>query len=291
MISFGHVVRLNKTIINVDGTAGTAGTLTVATTSGLGVGARYQILSEDGYCDNIVIVNLSDSSTIIVNKLARNYGTGSKIGQPASTFGLTNGVSTPLGYWYPVSAWGDVGTAGTSTISHGLMPLTSPGLYNYLFFNEQKYLLTPTTVSYLSTTFPSGYIMGHLGNYHLFGYLAADSDVMVANNDGSFSSTGTGLLGTASSAGTASLIDSSKAWGTNELIGKFCVITGGSGTAAGGVKKITGNDATSFIADSNWGIMPVSGAIYIVADDVRRGFQNQLYNAVYVLITSTMPPA
>lgn len=290
-IVFGHLGNRGTTLLtNAHGTAGTAGTLTVSTASGLGYGGKLQIISEDGYCENLSIVSVPDSQTVIVNKLSRNYGTGSIIGAPASVFGITNGPSYH-NWWWPVSAWGDSGTAGTNiTLYYSTSPISNPALHN-LFFNEQKYILTPLTIN---TTDAVGTIYGDFGSNFLYGILSAEQDVFIANNDGSFSSAGGGC-GTATSCGTAALIDSSKSWGTNALSNRFCVFTGGSGTAAsaiGKVKKITGNDATSFSVDGGgWGIYPpVSGSLYILADDVRRGLSNIFANSSYITITSTACP-
>lgn len=149
-------------------------------------------------------------------------------------------------------------------------------------------MLVPYVINNVSAAAP-GVLIGCTGNF-IYGYIITQLDVAIANSDGSISTAGTGLFGTASSAGTDSLIDSSKSWGTDELVGKFCVITGGSGTAAGGVKKITGNDATSFTADSNWKIQPVSGSIYMLSDFARRMVPNVIGSYTMCLITSTKYP-
>ncbi|HPE06243.1 MAG TPA: hypothetical protein PLW50_00825 [Smithellaceae bacterium] len=282
---FGHIPTRQGFVVNAHGTAGTAGTLTVASTSGLGKGVNIQIVGTNGYCDRAFVISSPNSSTIIVNKLAVDYGTGSKIGTPASTFGITNGPSY-YGYWYPVSVWGDSGTAGTSTLSYTLIVATPQ--FNSILFSENKYILSPYIISNVSSAVP-GSLIGCTKHF-LYGYMPTQLDVAIANNDGSISTAGTGSFGTASSAGTASLIDSSKAWGADELVGKFCVITGGSGTAAGGVKKITGNDATSFTADSNWKIQPVSGSVYMLSDFARRQMQNVIGSYSMYLITDTKVP-
>lgn len=284
---FGHVSARIGIVLGAHGTAGTAGTLTVATTSGLGVGKRMQMVGDDGYIENIQISKIVNSSTIIVNQLSRNYGTGSKLGAPASTFGLTNGQAY-YNTWYPVSPWGDSGTAGTSTLSYDIAGVY-PQHYYTLFFNEVKYVPGKYFITSALATTP-GAVIGAMSNNFLQAQVVAEGDVMVANNDGSFSTAGTGSLGTASSAGDASIIDSGKSWGANELIGKFCVVTGGSGTAAGGVKKVTGNDSTSLTLDSNWYIKPVSGSVYILTDLVSRGKLYYLGAWLHVNLTSTTAP-
>lgn len=282
-ITFGHIVSTpERPLINVQGTAGTAGTLTVATTSGIGKGGFFTIIGADGYSDKLSVIEVIDSSTIIVDKLATNYGTGSIIGRPASLFF----IHTPFGAYstiYPCCAPGDTGQ-GTSSQTITPSVLSTPGINSYQFYNEGKCILAPILAWYPAATAPGGFF-GHIA--HAFnGKYTTDNDALIANNDGGFST-----AGTAASAGDNTLIDSSKAWSANELTNKFCVITGGSGTAAGGIKKITGNDSTSITVDSNWHIKPVSGSTYKIADIVRRGINLYLHTNICLLITVTAPPA
>lgn len=283
----GHACRVGV-IVNAQGTAGTAGTLTVATTAGLGIGMKLQILSPEGYTDNVHITDIVDSSTVIVNKLAVNYGTGSKIGSPASVFGVSMGPSYYYNF-YPVSGWGDSGTSGTSSMYYTIGQVSSY-LNSSILFNEQQAVLARYIVGYFAATVP-GVLVGFVSENHLQGISTNDWDAVVANNDGSFATAVASQWGTASSngsAGSAVFFDSGKAWNADELSGKFCVITGGSGTAAGVIKKITGNDATSFVVDSNWVVPPVSGSTYILVDVVRR---YMIYNLGNNLLTSTAPPS
>lgn len=444
----GHVPRTGV-VTSAHGTAGTAGTLTVASTAGLGKGLHLQIVSSEGYADNIAIMDVINSSTVIVDKLAINYGTGSKIGAPASVFGISMGPSY-YSYFYPTAAWGDIGTAGTSTVYY---PYYSYAPITAILFNEQATVLSKIAVSNAQATLWPGTVLGFLGDGFRQGISTNDWDVMVGNNDGGFSTAGTGSFGTASSSwsvfspqphdggfeswddaytptywsiggGTAGSIaresttkkvgtysakivrsgtnkelgqtittydgetiawwvgktvsigawvycttasgcrltiwdgaaeiaeaihpgggwqfligtitvsedanniniyctvildctayfdsvsivegsaywdgtnglspyiniikDTTQSWGTNAQVGRFCVITGGSGTAAGSIKKITGNDATSLTLDSNWKITPLSGVTYILTDVVRR---YSVYNQGNILITSTAPPS
>lgn len=286
-LMFGHVSDRIGLVCSAHGTAGTAGTLTVASTAGIGVGQRLQMIGDDGYAENLYVSEIVDSSTILVNNLSRNYGTGSKIGAPASTFGLTNGP-TYHGSWYPVSAWGDTGTAGTSTLSYSTYGVVLQ-YFLTLLFNEVKYVPSRGFIANIAATAP-GAVYGSISDKFLMTTVTTENDVIVANNDGSLSTAGTGSFGTAASGGNATLIDSSKSWGADEMVGKFCVITGGSGTAAGGVKKITGNDSTSLTMDSNWYIKPVSGSIYILADLVARG-KPYIFNAACAMqLTDTLAP-
>jgi hypothetical protein len=281
-VAFGHVKRMDNSVpINAHGTAGTAGTLTVATTAGLGFGQRVQITGS-GCLENLEITGIPDSSTIVVNNLRYNYGTGAKLGSPVSSFGITNGVGYQ--YFYPCCTPEENGTAGTSTFKYTFTPIVTPGISNFLFFNEKKYILMPLSV--LEATYQ---IALRFSDYFKYGVSATDRDVMIANNDGSLSTASTGYYGTASSATVNTLIDSSQAWGTNFFAGKYCTLT--AGTAGSSVKKITGNDATSLTMDSNWNVVPVGGStVYILADNVNRYLANT-FTSIYALITSTVPPS
>lgn len=282
-ITFGHIKSKSseRVLVNAHGTAGTAGTLTVATTSGIAKNKSFTIIGADGNSEFFTVVDVIDSSTIVVNKLSTNYGTGSIIGNPASLFFIHTPYAVNQSL-YPCCAPGDTGK-GTSAQVITTSYLGTPAFYSWQFYSEGKSVLCPVFAWITGTTIPSGFY-GYVA--HVFcAKFTADNDVVIANNDGGIST-----AGTAASAGDNTLIDSSKTWSANELTNKFCVIIGGSGTAAGGLKKITGNDSTSFTVDSNWYIKPVSGSTYKIADLARRCFYMYMATGIGFLVTATTAP-
>jgi hypothetical protein len=255
-IMFGHVpVRLDNFITPAVGTAGTAGTITIASSSGQGIGKNIQIAGEEG-CDSLLITASPDAVTRRVTALPRNYGTSARIGAPASVFGITTTYSPSF---YPVSTWGDSGVT-VSTNVWTIAALANPGLYNYLSYSQKKYLLTPFFIWYNSASNP-GASIGLLGNNLVSPYNPVAMGGMLLNNDNSFPfiSMITGHLDN-------TLSDSTQSWAVNQHAGRFCIISDGGG--AGAAKKILSNTSDTLTLDSSWHpyYMPGGGSIYRIAD-------------------------
>lgn len=286
---FGHLpMRFDNNITTAQGTAGTAGTITIASTAGMGIGKRIQICGNAGEgIDSLVITGAPDATTRIVDKLPRNYGSGSIIGAPASVFGcfyVTNAN------FFPVSLWGDSGTAGTATASLTIGALNT--FNSILFYNEGKYYAGPWFVYKTDTTFP-GQAMGGFGNNIINSYNPQLLDAVLFNNDDSFPEPFmlTGI--------TANTISNNKcSWTVNEHAGKFCVIVGGQAT--GVVKKILSNTSDTLTLDSDWydiivglsayTLFPSGGTEFKIVDSVYRGIVSLFNNYGYMKLTSTTVP-
>ncbi|HPE06244.1 MAG TPA: hypothetical protein PLW50_00830 [Smithellaceae bacterium] len=280
-IIFGHLpVRFDNNITNAQGTAGTAGTITIASSAGQGVGKRIQIVGDEG-CDSLIITASPDATTRKLIALPRNYGTGAVIGSPATTFGCGYVTSN---WWFPVSMWGDAGTTVGTTYLYA-QNISSPALGSLSFYNEGKYYLTPIYIVNILATIP-GHIMGSLGNNFLCGITPAAMDMMILNNDGSFPEVN---LITGLTANTIS--DSTRSWAVNAHAGKFCCLTNGPGI--GLVKKISSNTSDTLTVDSNWPstYYPSGGTEFKIVDVVYRGHAGLFSLASYIKITQTSVPA
>ncbi len=280
-IIFGHIpVRFDNNITNAQGTAGTAGTITIASSAGMGVGKRIQIVGDEG-CDSLIITASPDATTRKLIALPRNYGTGAVIGAPASTFGCGHVTSA---YWYPVSMWGDAGTTVGTTYLNAL-GISAPALASLVFFNEGKYYLTPIFLNNISATTP-GQAVGSLGSNFLYGLTPAVMDMMILNNDGSFPEVN---LITGLTANTIS--DSTRSWVVYAHGGKFCCLTNGGG--AGLIKKISSNTSDTLTVDSNWPstYYPSGGTEFKIADVVYRAHGGLFNMASYIKVTQTAVPA
>lgn len=284
-VSFGHVqYRFDTTLVNVDGTAGTAGTLSVATTSGLGAGRYAQILGTDGNCDLIQIHSVVDAKTVKVVALPRNYGTGSVVGFPASVFGIV-GVGNPSGVrFYQPAFYGDSGTTVSGNYV-GIGGLSSPAMTTYVSHFNKKWHLTPQFVATDSATQP-GITLGMLHENYRFVASYTGYDCFVEMNNGGFP-----VSGTVSAIGAANeLIDERQSWATNENAGKFVLII--SGSAIGDLRKIISNTGTVLTLQSDWTTVPDLTADYKIVDIAWRAMPAYIVSTYnLVKITDTKVPS
>lgn len=125
-------------------------------------------------------------------------------------------------------------------------------------------------VSVASGTFSSFIVSGFIPD---FGYQTATSGVVVEGTLSNStlatgSATGTATAVAANSTSTFStLTDSGANWTTNDLQGRFLVITGGTGT--GQSRVIASNTATAITIAGTWtSTLPVAGSVYAIQDSV-----------------------
>lgn len=280
-IMFGHIpVRFDNYITSAQGTAGTAGTITITASSGFGLGKRIQIAGDEG-CDSLVITGAPDATTRLITALPRTYGAGAVIGAPASTFGCGYVGSN---WWFPVSIWGDAGTTVGTTYLFAV-GISSPAISTINLYNEGKYYLTPIFIVNASASTP-GQILGILNNNFLYGLTSTIMDMMIFNNDGSFPEVN---LITGVTANTIS--DATRSWTVNAHAGRFCCLTNAKGS--GLIKKILSNTSDTLTVDSNWPatFYPSGGTEFKIVDTPYRA-HNGFFNlqSGYIKITDTATP-
>lgn len=264
-IVFGHLpIRFDNALTNAEGTAGTAGTVTVASTAGLGVGKSVQIVGGTSGCDATYITELVNATTIKVAALAHNYGTGAVLGSPASTFGIV-GVQ---GYqqWWQTSFYGDAGTAmGASYVT--IANLSNPNVYSYLYNFQKKYVLAPILVESDSAASP-GIMLGAWGQNIQY-MTSFAGQILAQNNDSSFPDYGDIKYCTADT-----LVWKSNTWTVNKHAGRFVVILSGSAFSDAGplwsVRKIVSNTVDTLTLQSDWTYQPGGGGIFMICDIVYR---------------------
>lgn len=283
-IVFGHLQsRFDNTLVNADGTAGTAGTLSVATTAGLGVGKYIQIVGGTSGCDLLQITELTNATTIKVTSLPRNYGTGAIIGSPASTFGIVGMGATVSTRWFQTSFYGDAGTTVGSAYVN-ITQVSSPVLYQNPSHFSKKFELTPFIIATDSASSP-GIMLGLIHRNILYGTYTYGYECFVENTGGGFP-----ISGTVSSIGSGTLTDSRQSWGVDEHAGRFVIIV--SGTGIGQVKKIISNTATVLTLQSNWSTNPDLSSDYKICDTIWRGLPTLfLGSATMVKLTDTKVPS
>lgn len=245
-IIFGHLpVRFDNTLSYAMGTAGTAATLLVSDSTNFGAGKYIQVVgSGTEGCEPLQVQEVIDSENIIVTKLQRNYGTGSVIGAPASVFGYS---SYPSYYnrWYQVSHYSD---SGTSVDVLKYVPIAYESVAAQDHFSKMK-VVKPVLVLSDSAT-DVGIILGGYGTHFIWAYLAAAPDILGRNNSGEYGTASTATTGGVSGT-TSFLIDERASWTTDIHTDRFVAIE--SGTGAGQLNKVTGNDATSLSLHGTFG--------------------------------------
>lgn len=240
---FGHVpVRLDTNLAFAQGTAGTAATLFVSTTQGFGAGKYIQIVGAgtEG-CEQLQVQSVIDAQNIIVTQLSKDYGTGSVIGAPACVFGLVN-HSSYYNRFYPTSFYGD---SGTTVSAAGYLNIAGiSGWHSFYHHFSKKETATPIFI-YADSASSPGMLMGLFGTDQIF-LTCATWDVAGCNVTGEY-----GTAGTATTGGSALIIETGRNWTENIHTNRYVVIT--AGTGAGQMKKILGNDATSLTLQGTLG--------------------------------------
>lgn len=270
-IIFGHLpYRFDTVLTNAEGTHGTAGTIWVASTSGLGVGKYVQIVGGTAGCDTTYITQMVDANNILVAALPRDYGTGSVLGSPASTFGIVAYGATPATRWHQTSFYGDAGTTvGSSYIT--ITYISNPTISNYMGNFTKKFTLPPIIVATDSASSP-GISLGMFGTNFMFANYTTQFEVYLRNNDGS-----TPEIGQVNRATATTLTDIGKSWNTNEHAGRFVIIITGQAVYQGGTYmmagKIASNTADTLTVEANWQTTPDGSCYYVIADTLYRCMQ------------------
>lgn len=232
----------------------------VVSTTGFSAGMNVQILGVSEGCDRTSIVSVPDSTHMVLANVPRNYAAGAFLGEPASTFGF---CSTGYGYWCPASHINDAGlTVGTTAY-------TNAALYNTSLLSSVAYDIKQLACPYV--TYGTGINVALTDEYFIHTSLSNSWDVALLNLDDSLP-----LTSAVSSATDNSLTDTTKSWAPDALIGKWVIIT--SGTGVGQARLIVDNDATSVTVGVNWYTNPNATSIYKIADI--------LYRAASLLIGS-----
>ncbi len=241
--------RINTTLTTTTDaiTAGSSVNIPVVSSAGFGVGTYCQILGKTEGCDKLQITAIPDGTHITVATLPRNYASGAYMGYPACVAVSQNFGS---GNVYPLARFDDAGTTvGSNAMT--IEPLGSATAADA----TAKGMLLPYTI-WANGLCKMGY---WAKNFLQLGYGSA-SDWGMANDDLSVPTVATATSGT-----STTLVDSTKSWTPDALIGKWVVLVGGTGS--GQARQITDNDATSITVDT-WATNPDGTTEYKVCDNL-----------------------
>jgi hypothetical protein len=283
---FGHAQgRIDNVVVGADGTAGTSGTLAVSTTAGLYVGQSIQILgSGTEGCEWLDIIELTDANTIKVKALSQDYGTGSKIGVPASTFGFTVPISHRA-RWYATTHISDSGTSVQSAQFYTAYKF--PAILGATQLNFNKKATPSATLILTSAAGTTGFVAGYLYRHYLWVSSNTQTiwDASIYNTTGEY-----GTSATASTSSANTLVETGRTWATDQHVNRHVLIT--AGTGIGQSAKITGNDATSLTIAGTWGTTFGTSRYQICDQLYRHGLATIGYsNSMMVRITDTIAPS
>ena len=254
---FGHIptfFRTTATTLTAGATAGDGATLTVASSSNMGAGSKFQIIGLTEGRDLLSVDSVTDATHIVVTNLPRNYASGAFLGQPAQCFG-GNTYSAYEDRFMVVAFPDDVGQAAGSTDGAYINPLMAA---SYSDPDEQfgKYGLVPLMVR--TSTSLLGLINGNI----LAAPLGAVDDLFSINDDASEAESGSRTSST-----STTISDSSKSWSVNALVDKYVSIVDGTGVKQ--VRKILSNTATQLTVNT-WFIDPDVTSDFKISDKVYR---------------------
>ena len=249
-------------------TAGNNVSIPVSSSSGFGAGTYVTILGTnyEGR-DRLLISSIPDATHILVSTLPRNYFSGAIIGRTVHTGGMTN----TLTYWFPLVHYNEAGTTNNASGNY----YNVGSLLDYAGAQVHSGLRTLTPVRMY-------------GTYWTIAYSKANGPFMCAGSYGDvlcvMSDMSIPPVSSVTGATATTLTDSSKSWTEDALIGKFAVIT--NGTGVGQIRKISDNDATSLTLESDWVATPDGTSEYKIFDNVYR------YTYLYAWkILSTVAPS
>lgn len=268
---FGHLPYMLDTIVRKttdDITAGNNVSIPVDSSAGLGAGTYVQIVgvNYEGR-DRLAISTVPDSTHIVVATLPRNYASGAYIGVSPMPGGAT---IMNASYWYPVAYYTDSGTTNGTT---QLTPTALFATYGSVNAHSGMRYLSPVLM------YTTGYSVGVTGkNGPLMG-MGAVGDLYCLMDDLSVPP-----VSSVTSASASTLVDSSKSWTPDDLIGKYAVIS--NGTGSGQIRKISDNDATSLTIASDWVTTPDGTSEYKIFDTAYRYYYLYIWK-----ITSTVAPS
>lgn len=255
---FGHVPSYLSDLVTTSTDAVTSGSnksIPVVSSAGFKVGMYGTIVGLTEGRDPIYIEAIPDDTHIQVTTLARNYASGAFIGTPAMMFGTVGGDSSGY-HFFEVAAWNAAGTTDPL-----ITAFSQPeGLGNFAAQDPDAFSLKYTLTPLIFTSQGAAY--GYCAENILAVEGVTANDVLGCNTDKSIPETGT-----CSSATPTTLVDSGKSWTPDALIGKYIIIT--DGTGVGQVRKILDNDGTSVTVDA-WTTEPASPAPYRIADKAYR---------------------
>lgn len=265
----GHIPSLfhptPKTTLTAGASSGSSVQLTVASSTGFLVGGKYQIVGQTEGRDQLTVESVDDGTHITVASLPRDYASGAFL-SPQPTVGFCNGGNTTIYYWFMVSWATSEGLTAAGTGDYFMVGSSYlPVQYSSIDPDAVGggYGLVPLLLAYDG-------LYGYFDDYIMGGPYNQGKDTIIGVYD-----SGIPENGTADSAGSTTLVDSSKSWSTNAWQDKQIVIA--DGTGVGQARTIASNTSDTLTVDVAWDVTPDATSVYRIVDEVWRGGDNVTY--------------
>lgn len=247
--------------------AGSNVSLPVVSSDGYSTGMYVQIVGVSGEGrDKLTVASIPDSTHILVSSLPRDYGSGAMVGLYPHLGGFGYDSSTFYALCHP----NDVGlTSATNYFSLGAL-LMSYGNTHPLTGKRQigpQFVYTSGVALAFSKNTGPGVVQASVG------------DILFTMDDGSYP-----ITSTVTSATSTVITDTTKSWTPDALIGKYLVISNGTGVNQ--IKKITDNDATTVTVEGPFAVTPDNTSEYKMVDGVYLRTNVQAWK----VIETTFPP-
>lgn len=230
-------------------------------------GGKYQLIGSNYEGREMVIIDSISGNTITLQNSNSNYAIGSYFGLELQWFGHDYYTS---GYrCFFVADHSQSGTATGSytnyggTKEHTSISYLDPDTYSDHYYMTQRY------ISFASSL--SCYPYNSIGAYY--------GPRTVANSLACISSANRDEICQCYSATINTIEDTSKTWTTDEFVGRFCVISFGTGESS--TRKIVSNTSTTLTLEHDWHVIPDATSLFYIVDSVYRNTSIYSLNPVF----------
>ncbi len=268
---FGKVKRFwdVEGVLQSDVTSGSNVVLTLASgeADNFIAGKTYQIVGANGEGRQAVTVDSVDAgaNTVTVASLSYGFDADSRIGQTPYPWLITLLKHNNNAYWLRKSISG----TGSDTADN----YVDFSVFSRVYSNpdgrgDQKYILFP--VVFQEVDYEANF--GYIDDIYMrsAGPTSSEDTMSVGEIDD----------GTATSASSTTLVDTSKTWTTDSHANKAVIII--AGTGAGQIRKITSNTSDTLTVPA-WLITPDATSQYVICDEAWRYFYfaNTTYSSAF----------
>lgn len=257
------------TTTTASGIAGSSVSMSVVSSTGFFVGAKYKVIgvAQEGR-EVVTIESITDTTHIVVANLVGNYDPGTYIGkEPCPIFQMrsSNGPS-----FYIATGYSTYVTAnGTAAQTSSNASYRTKEIIERTMLNPDPsytlYGLCPAQYEEYNVYTPVGWL-DNIYNYPVVPSSSTEYDGIYMNGD--LYLVRNQALSTVSSGTTTTTTFTAVSWAVNEMQDKYVVIA--VGNPAGHTRKIISNTSDTITVGVAWDITPANGDTAAVCDEVYR---------------------
>ena len=259
---FGHIAPFDttKTTLASSISAGSNVVATVSGTTNFSTERNYIIAGQNYEGRDVISINTISGSTMTIDSLPRDYAAGAVIGSnPLTMATFQSNLGYPVATYSMSGGTTSCGSVQTTTYVSFIVattdadPNSSWGCYIL-----QDWMFEETEAAYKA---PIGYLSNP-------GIKVVPVNETTVNYDSDMYIIGNQQDASVSSATSNTIVDNTKSWVTNEFAGKVVVIV--NGTSLGQTRIIASNTSTTITLNTSWFVIPVSGDLFKIVDEVYR---------------------